>query len=190
MAGSPEGYVFKAIKIEGFMPRNSLAGKVRSIFHRAGLTGKKLGPHTLRHSGASLIARNTKSALVVQQKLQDREMTVAMGYVHDAEKLAVGVSVLDTMSIKPIEQKALVPVVEGDIIEAEDLTDKMFDRITENVRIRPALVEKDLSLLRSVMVDFTRAYRGDSRVYECQSLFKRILRKVKICVDGDAVIVK
>ncbi|MFC1958800.1 tyrosine-type recombinase/integrase [Chloroflexota bacterium] len=57
-------FVFSA---DGKQPKlDTLKHKVRAIIQRAGITGDKLGAHTIRHYSANLIARETKSALVVK----------------------------------------------------------------------------------------------------------------------------
>jgi hypothetical protein len=57
--------------------------------------------------------------------------------------------------------------------------DDMFEKIPNEVSIRPMLGAKDLLCLRRMMVEYTRAHRGDSLVYQSQDLLKRMLRKAK-----------
>ena len=64
------------------------------------------------------------------------------------------------------------------VVKGRDLIDDMFDSIPDGIGIRPLLKSKDLLLMRTVMVEYSRIYRGDSRVYRCQDLLKRMLRKV------------
>ena len=102
------------------------------------MTGKKLGPHTLRHSGASSIAKATKSTMVAQEKLQHADYRTSQLYIHDAEEATVGgVSVLDMVNVQPVETLALVPVIEEHVDVTVDLTDQMFDNIPDGVKVRP-----------------------------------------------------
>ena len=79
----------------------------------------------------------------------------------------------------PMLMDGKTAAVDDTVITAVDLTDKMFDFIPDGIGVRPLLKARDLYLLRTVMVDFSREYRGDSRVYECQGLLKRMLRKAR-----------
>jgi len=63
----------------------SLKHRVRRVIKEAGITGSKLGAHTLRHSGASLVAQETGSALAVKALLQHDKIDTSMDYIHDAE---------------------------------------------------------------------------------------------------------
>jgi integrase len=81
------------------MKVNALARHVRMVIKAAGITGSKLGPHTLRHSGASLVAQNTGSVLMVKALLQHDNINTSMVYIHDAEdKLRQRISPLQIMS--------------------------------------------------------------------------------------------
>ena len=53
-----------------FSRSDGLSAQVKRIMKRAGLKGAKLGPHTLRHTAASLVAKETMSALAVRAVLQ------------------------------------------------------------------------------------------------------------------------
>jgi integrase len=185
MAGSDDGVVFKNRSGD---PASvySLGWYVRQIIKRAGITGKKVGAHTIRHSGASLIAKKTGSALAVKALLQHDKIETSMLYIHDAEdEIQQDMSPMAMINVVPAEQTVLwlengQPAVEGDnVVEAIDLIDDMFERIPDEVSIRPMLGVKDLSCLRRLMVEYARMHRGDSLVYQSQDLLKRMLRKVK-----------
>jgi integrase len=190
LAGGDEQPVFK--NRYGKIARTSdLCYYVRTIMFRAGITGKKIGPHTLRHSGASLVARKTGSALIVKALLNQEKMDTAMLYIHDAEaSIQQDISPLALINVEPVMPEQLLlgekatgepVIVESNEVIVQDLVEDMFDTIPESVKIRPQFDSKDLLLLRSVMVNFARVYRGDTRVFECQGLLKRILRKVNVC---------
>jgi integrase len=191
LAKTDDGFVFR-MKRDDSKPckANNLAQEVRKIMMRSGLTGKKLGGHTLRHSGASLVARKTGSALIVKELLQHTKIETSMLYIHDVEdELTKDISPMAMINVIPLEQAQLrlpdskpgdVEVVDGQtIFEGDDLTDEMFDVVPDGIGVRPLLKSKDLKLVRSVVVEFARVYRGDSRIYEMQELIRRILRKVK-----------
>jgi integrase len=82
--GKGHKYVFRN-RFEGPMETKQMYRMTRRIFIRAGLTGEKLGPHTLRHSAASLVAQFTKSPLAVKALLQHDNINTSMIYIHDAE---------------------------------------------------------------------------------------------------------
>lgn len=189
LAGSEDGYVFKMS--DGVTPANvwRLERVCRQIIKRAGITGKKVGAHTLRHSGASLVARKTQSALVVKALLQHDKIDTSMIYIHDVEdEIQQSVSPLGLANVEPIIPKQLmitdgsgfVPeLVEGmEVVETIDLVDDMFPQIPEDVKIRPLLRSRDLNLIRELAVMFVRTYGADTNIFKVQDLFKRMLRKV------------
>ena len=73
--------VYPVVPVRG----NILGQRVNKILKRAGLTGEKLGAHTLRHTAASLVARSSKSALVVKAILQHDDVRTSQAYIHDVE---------------------------------------------------------------------------------------------------------
>jgi integrase len=180
---------------------NSLKHRVRRIIRRAGITCSKLGPHTLRHSGASLVARETGSALVVKALLQHDKIDTSMEYIHDVEdviqqsisplrlvsneifgdvnlgaeikQITMGSEITDnnTTDLVPVE----VEVVEGVI----DLTEEMFPEIDEGIKVRPLFKTEDLRMIRRVFVSYARSNAGNGEIYDCQDLMKRMLRKSK-----------
>ena len=79
LAGSDEGLVFG-------LTSSALSMRVIRLCKRAGLKGEKLGPHTLRHSSASLVASETKNAIAVKALLQHDNIQTSMIYVHDVEE--------------------------------------------------------------------------------------------------------
>lgn len=54
----------------------------RRVFHRAGLQGRKLGPHTLRHTFATEYCRAGGNVTVVQAIMGHERLTTTMIYVH------------------------------------------------------------------------------------------------------------
>jgi len=188
MAGDGEGYVFRGRTDEGYTYAGALGKRVRDVIKRSGLTGEKLGPHTLRHSGASLVARETGSALAVKALLQHDNIETSMGYIHDAEDvLQQRISPLRLMGDKINEgmQTLRLPeggsgVVEGEFAEVADAVDTLLTgemgEIPDGVSVRPLLKTEDLRLVRKVFVDYVG--RGGEGAMEAVRLLKRMLRKV------------
>ena len=76
----------------------ALSQRVRFIIKKAGVSGKKLGPHTIRHTSASLVASEKGSALMVKAILQHDDIETSMEYIHDVEdKLQQEVSPLQLL---------------------------------------------------------------------------------------------
>lgn len=197
--------VFKRVNGEPYNDASDLSHKCRKIFIRAGLTGKKLGAHTLRHSVGTMIAKVTGSDLAVKAVLQHDKVETSHLYMHEVEDyLADKVSPLqmlggmyghdentvsEQLMLTDGSEKAevmgsdvAVAVKEVDefgmtIIE-QDLVSDMFIEVPEDVSIRPMLKTKDLKLIRDITVEFTRVNPNDSRTYAMQELLKRMLRKV------------
>jgi integrase len=175
---SPNGQVFTTPASPNGMTAKAIACMIRELFIRSGITGNKLGPHTIRHSAASFIAKKTGSVLAVMSLLQQTETKSAMGYIHDAQDelkqqfsplAMLGESFINPQ--KPIQPKllvsdnsesstSLVPYQETPIEYVEgipDLTEEMFPKIPEDVKqIRPRLNHNDLEAIRKVCVYYSR----------------------------------
>jgi integrase len=78
--GNGSSLVFGGVSASG------LSMRVMRIMRRAGLKGDKLGPHTLRHSSGSLVAKETGSVLAVKALLQHDSVDTSMIYIHDVEE--------------------------------------------------------------------------------------------------------
>jgi integrase len=182
---------------------DALKNRVKRVIKRAGITGSKLGPHTLRHSGASLVAQETGSALAVKALLQHDNIDTSMEYIHDAEAvIQQRISPLRLVSEKlfgkgngliALEPKQLtmggevvleaeVEVVEGECkdVEAEvDLVEGLFPEIKDGYAVRSVFSTDDLRLLRRVFVGYAKYDEHSPDVVKCRELMKRMLRKVK-----------
>lgn len=182
---------------------NSLKHRVRRVIREAGITGSKLGPHTLRHSGASIVAKETGSALAVKALLQHDKIDTSMEYIHDVEdviqqrisplrlvgeqvfgadsgdiQIDVKQLVIDSAINNPAT-KALVPV-EVEVVEGTiDLTEELFSGISDGVEVRPLLKTEDLRLIRKVFISYAKLDIANGDTYKCSELFKRMLRKYK-----------
>ncbi len=179
-----------------------LKHRVRRVIARAGITGSKLGAHTLRHSGASLVAQETGSALAVKALLQHDNIETSMGYIHDVEDvIQQRISPLRLVSEKVLGEGAEVGfetkqiglvaspgglgddagVVEGEAVDVvDDMLDEQFIEIKDGVSVRPLLKTEDLRLMRRLFIAVIRS--GDilgSDETLVKELMRRILCKVK-----------
>jgi len=179
----------------------SLKHRVRRVIKEAGITGSKLGAHTLRHSGASLVAQETGSALVVKALLQHDKIDTSMEYIHDAEDVIkqrisplrlVGEKVLGGAGMVGLETKQIpmvagadvfgdeVGVVEGEAVDVvDDMLDEQFAEISDGVAVRPLLKTEDLRLMRRLFMVAIRSGSVGSDETEARGLMKRMLRFVK-----------
>jgi len=171
----------------------ALSMRVIRICRRAGLKGEKLGPHTLRHSSASLVAADTKNAMAVKAFLQHDNIQTSMIYVHDVEEeILKGISplklVADRISdsemftqkqlpMKGSEAGGEIGVVDGDGVD--DLIVEMFPEIDVGVTIRPLLKTEDLMLIRKGFMEMAVRERYSGDVGRARELMKRMLRRVK-----------
>ena len=186
LAGSDEGLVFG-------LTSSALSMRVIRICKRAGLKGEKLGPHTLRHSSASLVASETKNAMAVKALLQHDNIQTSMIYVHDVEEeMQKGISPLKLVSDRVKDSGLYSPkqltmkgtpdngdseVVDGDGVD--DLIVEMFPEIVVGVEIRPLLKTDDLMLIRKGFMEMAIRERYSGDVGKARELMKRMLRRVK-----------
>ncbi|HUV56527.1 MAG TPA: tyrosine-type recombinase/integrase, partial [Dehalococcoidales bacterium] len=140
------------------LSREALSMRVIRICKRAGLKGEKLGPHTLRHSSASLVAAKTQNVMAVKALLQQDSVQSAMIYIHDVEEaIQKEISPLKLVEEKVREgfdyQVKMLPVhgatdvVAGDVVEPvgeDELVGGMFREIRDGIAIRPLLKSEDL----------------------------------------------
>jgi integrase len=179
----------------------SLKKRVTRVVKEAGITGSKLGPHTLRHSGASLVAQETGSALAVKALLQHDNIDTSMEYIHDAEDLIQQrISPLRLVAermfgegagfeLKQLEMgedvfadgevKALVTNEVESVEGIVDLLAEQFPEIGEDVKVRPLLKTDDLRLMRKCFMGYIKNGLAGSDEVRYRGLMKRILRKVK-----------
>lgn len=174
----------------------SLKHRVRRVIKEAGITGSKLGAHTLRHSGASLVAQETGSALAVKALLQHDKIETSMEYIHDAEDvIQQRISPLRLLGEKAFSEAEssvaakqmgmgdvadegkgtdLMVIGEPDVVN--DFLDEQFSEIGEGVTVRPLLKTDDLRLIRRVFIrDIRSGFAGSDEV-RCRELMKRMLR--------------
>lgn len=167
---------------------STLGERVRAIIERAGIKGEKLGPHTLRHTAASMVAKATRSPLAVKAILQQDDIRSSMVYIHDAEEvIQKGVSPLMMSGIEIGDGGQLVrsdvPQLESSEIKAitdfRELVIDLFPEVPDGVRVRPALDTDDLNLIRSGLIELMRVKNEYGSGSMCVQLMRRMLRRVK-----------
>jgi integrase/recombinase XerD len=205
MAGGDDEPVFKQKSGGFYQDGDGLGHRVRYVVERAGIKGKKVGVHTLRHTSASLLAREYDSALIVKSLLQHDDIKTSMRYIHDAEELVVGddrysplrllgeqykmaggddggikVEQLQLTEGESIGESVAVVPVSREVLagaDIDDLVGDMFPKISEGVAVRTVLRFEDLLRMRKVFVWYARNNLGDSDVTWARELMKRMLRK-------------
>ncbi len=198
LAGSDDDYVFKKLYGDGGRTTsNALRSRVREVIKRAGIKGRKVGPHTLRHSGASMVARESGSVLAVKAVLQQEDVKSSMIYIHDVED-----GLKQVYSPLKILRDSFVDEADGDVVqlgmgsvgERDSVTVAVVEKpddgwsavlegelkeISDNVQVRPLLKADDLRLIRGVFLDYIKAGLAGSREGRMVSLLRRMVRKVK-----------
>jgi integrase len=167
---------------------NILGQRVNKILKRAGLTGEKLGAHTMRHTAASLVARSSKSALVVKAILQHDDVRTSQAYIHDVEDtIQQEISPLELagMTVGGGEIKMLGDGSQLNFIESTSLrnTDvalikELFPRIKKNLEIRPRLNTDDLELIRDGLIELMNVRGELGSGSKSVQLMRRMLRRV------------
>ncbi len=183
----------------------SLKHRVRRVIKEAGITGSKLGAHTLRHSGASLVAQETGSALAVKALLQHDKIETSMEYIHDAEDVLqqrisplrlIGEKVFgESGGMIELEAKQIpmvagadafgseLGVVDGEVVEVVDqvvdFLDEQFPEISDDVAVRPLLKTEDLRLMRRLFMVAIRSNGAGSDEMRARVLMRRMLKRVK-----------
>jgi integrase len=200
MAGGNSEPVFKGKSGGFFCDGSTLGHRVRSVIERAGIGGAKLGPHTLRHSGASLVARETGSALAVKALLQHDNIDTSMSYIHDAEDAIqqrisplrlLGEQYFGKTGESLIEAKQLTMGVSGEVVGAgstalvpveqvaddSGLFDDMFPEIPDGMAVRSVLRSEDLRLIREAFMVYAEVGKSGSGAVRARELLKRMMRK-------------
>jgi integrase len=205
LAGGDDKPVFKN-RFGGFYRNgDGLGHRVRYIVERAGIKGEKVGVHTIRHSSASLVARESMKPLVVKALLQHDDVNTSMVYIHDVEDLIIGTDEFSPLKLVEKRYKethigvgagegeqlkliggedggepaALVPVggEERAVVVVDELIADMFPKVKEGVAVRTVLRYDDLMLLRKIFVWYASYNPTNNDVVRLRELMKRMLRK-------------
>lgn len=169
----------------------SLKGTVHYIIKRAGITGEKLGAHSLRHASASLIARKTKSVLAVKAILGHARQDQSMKYIHDVEdSFQQETSPLQLLAEDLFGENADLhrqqPLMitngkdhpEETDTNTDELYNQMFQPVPEIIKIRPQLNANDLNLIRFIFIHFCQTTEYSASTASIKQLYTRMLRKV------------
>jgi integrase len=165
-----------------------LGGRVRAIMVRAGLSGEKLGPHTLRHTAASLVAKGTKSALAVKALLQHDDIATSMLYIHDVEDAIQqeispmelsGVKIGSENQLALGEPERLALTSGGGVaLAVADLIEDLFKPVPDGVSVRPKLGSEDLRLIQYGLKELMRVRNESGSGSRCVQLMRRMMRRV------------
>jgi hypothetical protein len=168
---------------------------------RAGIEGKKVGVHTIRHSSASLVAQESGEALIVKALLQHDDIKTSMVYIHDVDDMVIkddkysplrllgkryGEAHPGEVEAKRLmvtggqggESMALIPIGGEGLVEVEgvSLVGDLFPEVKDGIVVRSVLKFEDLLLIREAFVFFARYHDGNN-VTKARVLMRRMLRK-------------
>lgn len=151
---------------------NGLSKRIITIAKRAGLSGEKLGAHSIRHFAGTKVANETGSVFAVQDMLGQSSSDVAQGYIHRADseknkridimKLS-GIKLLSNDNMEIGENKQLLlstDNIQAAIKAREDvkgLIKDLLPEIPDGIKIRPQLDTDDLRYLRACILEFMSA---------------------------------
>jgi hypothetical protein len=170
--------------------------RIRRLFNKAGVT-RHIGPHSLRHFSAALIAEETESLLAVKAVIGDKSDQIAQRYIHGVQdKLKQKHSPLDILAKKVFTENsnfvqtnlldnasnststALIPATSKvDNIE-DSLINDSFALIPDDFKpIRPLLKADDLQLIRRAFITVSKygEVLGDPAL--ARRLFRRMTRR-------------
>jgi integrase len=183
-----------------------LSERVRKLIRHAGITGKKLGAHSIRHSGGTLVARATRDVFVVKELLQHDKIDTSMIYIHgvaeeDARKISplqlmrdasgFGESEMEVSQLALGEGESMTTALSTEVLDADvvsgngvneggSFADDVFPEIPEgDISIRPLLRSDDLKFLRRLMVVGFNNDVSRKDALKGRELLRRMLRKVK-----------
>jgi site-specific recombinase XerD len=158
---NPNGQVFVSAKHPEGMTSKALQENVRNIIARAGITGKKLGPHTLRHSATTAIVKATKGNLLITQSvLGDKAIKNVQTYIHDyQDDLKHSVSTLKLLGhelTKNHQQKPVQPLMITEAGETEESTALVITNSTpESIEQVEAVPDMSLNLFPDIPEDIS-----------------------------------
>jgi integrase len=199
-----DGYIFTS-RTGRVMTSKDLSKLVTRIVISAGITGKKLGPHSFRHLGGSLIAKATRSALAVKAILGHDEIETSMKYIHDAEQdiaqelspLKLAGQSMDKIRKKQnmIQQRLLISdgsepistaLVSTDEIPIEiiegtvDLSEELFPDIPKTLeKVHVNINRKQMIAIRKALVYHAKHAPIDGTTAELSAMMKKWLSRVK-----------
>jgi len=197
-----DGFVFKRKNwLSQKYPNMNIIMCARNIIKRAGITGIKLGAHTIRHSSASLVAKASGSLLTTQMLLQhDNSRTTAI-YMHDVDQelqqdfspfKLVGEQVFgkDDSHIKQSSMLTsgsdIQPSIDLNISDPDTKTNEVdnllassFSDVPSDIIIHPYLKSKDMALIKRALIALCQFGQITTDSQEAREFYRRITRKVK-----------
>jgi integrase/recombinase XerD len=174
-----------------YLRTGSLESKMRLLIKRAGLTGKKLSPHTIRHSSASMVAKITDNAFLTQSLLGHANPQTTQIYMHDVhdtiiQKVSPLQMVKDNISPQHSTQALLLPSGEPTnqtsnetIItnKVDEIIESSYPQITDSMKVRTQLNSDDLRLIRRAFICLSQFGQITTDSSDSRKLLKRFLRK-------------
>lgn len=203
MAGDPENCVFrthtnKLSIINTPLTPSALSLRVRYICLRAGLTGEKLGAHTLRHSSGSLIARKTGSLLAVKAALQHSKASTSEIYIHEVEeelqqqtsplqlftdeifKSNSNINLQQSSMLTSGTSTEVIPLEQPTTNKVDELLQSSYPLLPEDFdHITARLNKEDVELIRRAFICLAQFGQLISDGADTRKLYRRMLRKVK-----------
>jgi integrase len=197
LAGGDDNFVFPNAKGEqSSVP--SLSKRIKRICKRAGISGKSLGGHALRHAGATMIARYTGNVFAVKAKLQHDSIKSSQGYIDESveDELKHSISPMAILEKTPWtgnrevakqlvledgkkdNRETSLMVVKTDVkMIDDDYSEDIFPAIRGDIKIRPLLDTDDLNVIRAGFLLLARDEKYNLKMLKARELMKRILRK-------------
>jgi integrase/recombinase XerD len=191
------GYIFRTPEMK-LSTTEGIKKRFNAIMRRTSIKGSKLGAHTLRHSGASMIAQETGSALAVKAALQHANIDTSMIYIHEVEsKLQQKISPLKLVNDQlfsensNFKQSNLLPSPDGEQSNTnlpipavktntvDSLIESSFPSIPDGTKIRPDLKTEDIRLLRRALICLSQFGQITTDSKEARILFNRITRRTE-----------
>ena len=99
LAHAVNGVIWRGPR-SGIMSKDSLRHRYRAIFEAAGITGKRCGPHTLRHTYATKYIEHGGNVVHLQQILGHKNISMTLRYVNLAGRAILESHQLYSLSIR------------------------------------------------------------------------------------------
>lgn len=170
---------------------DALDKTIRRITKRAGITGKKTGAHTIRHSSASLVARETDSLLMVQHMLGHADSKMSQTYIHDIQaKLIQKVSPLQLVkdaisdpnqftqsNLLTTGEQTTTEIIATTTNTVDEIIASSFKEVPDTRKAHVQLSPDDLRLIRRAFIALSQFGQVTTDASDARKLFQRFLRK-------------
>jgi len=203
------GFIFKAPSSDNIkFPSHALHEKVNRVIVRAGITGKKLGAHTLRHTSASLVAKKSGgNILAVKALLQHSDAKTSQIYIHDVESglqqnfspLQLVKDKLSETDSKFIKQSLMltdgsIPAINTETIimdeqinKVDELLESSYEKTPKGTTIRPKLKDDDCDLIRRAFICLSQYGQITTDGAQSRTLWRRMTRLVSRKQSNDTL---